>query len=97
MRPSKLPSFLRPSIRSKYRVSPPAERQARGRTYASKAEKRYGDELYLQKISGEIIEIIEQPRFWLGVPENVYIADFLVITDQPHVVDVKGMWTAKFK
>lgn len=41
---------------------------------------------------------IRQPRFRLGVPENVYVADFLVVRkDGVHVEDVKGRETAKFK
>lgn len=57
-------------------------------------------DLYLQ--SGELIEVIEQPRLWLGVPENVYVPDFLCIPSPstggtPYMVDVKGVETSAFK
>ena len=85
--------------RNKYRVSPAEERYFNGRTYASKAEMRYAQTLELLKEAGDVIEYIEQPKFRLGCPENVYVADFLVIRadEPPYVVDVKGMETNKFK
>ena len=47
--------------------------------YASKAEAARAMELDMLKKAGEIIEWIPQPVFRLGVPENKYVADFLVI------------------
>jgi hypothetical protein len=46
-----------------------------------------------------VIDYICQPRVWLGVEENIYVPDFLVIPDGavPHYVDVKGVETPKFK
>ena len=85
--------------RNKYKVSPPSERRFNGRTYGSKAEMRYAEQLYVLRDNGHIIEFVEQPRLWLGVPENIYVPDFLVIPaeDDPYYVDVKGVETAKFK
>jgi hypothetical protein len=83
----------------KYSVAPKAERTWQGKTYGSKAEMLYSQLLNTLLLSGELLEIIEQPRLWLGVPENVYVPDFLVVpkTTLPHYVDVKGSETAKFK
>ena len=27
----------------------------------------------------EFLEFIEQPRLWLGVPENIYVPDFFIV------------------
>ena len=84
---------------SKYRVSLPDERRWNGRTYGSKAEMRYAQQLDVLLRAGEILDYVEQPRRCLGVPENVYVPDFLVIPSEgrPYYVDVKGHETAKFK
>lgn len=86
---------------NKYRVSPPDQRRYAGRTYGSKAEMEYAVQLHGQREAGAIAEISEQPRLWLGVPENVYVPDFLVIPCEghgfPYYVDVKGQETQKFK
>lgn len=85
--------------RNKFNVAPKEERTWRDRTYASKAEMMYAQLLDLLLKDGTLVEVREQPRFHLGCPENIYVADFLVIPAKglPHVVDVKGMETAKFK
>ncbi len=62
----------------------------------------YCKQLELEVNMGEIHGYLCQPKFWLGVPENVYIPDFLVIHRpdarlQPWAIDVKGVETAKFK
>lgn len=82
----------------KYRVAAPADRTYRGKVYDSKAERDYAEILW-SLIGIEYAEIVEQPRICLGVRENVYVPDFLVIPmrDPPMYVDVKGMETAKFK
>lgn len=83
----------------KYKTSPASERQFLGRTFGSKAEMQYCVMLE-RMIEEEIIrDYVCQPRVWLGVPENVYVPDFLVIPvdHHPHYVDVKGVETAKFK
>jgi hypothetical protein len=80
---------------NKYRVSPKEERTHNGITYASKIEMRRA-----QFWSAQLgCVVIEQPKFRLGCPENVYIADFLVIPveGRPWVEDVKGTETPKFK
>lgn len=84
---------------NKYNVAPTKARTWQGRTYASKAEMLYAQELYTLRAAGEIIEIIEQPRVWLGVPENTYRPDFLVIPliGHPYFVDVKGVETKEFR
>jgi hypothetical protein len=83
---------------SKYKVSPANERRFNGRTYGSKAEMGYAKILYNQRYFEEIVDFVEQPRVWLGVPENVYVPDFLVVAHgRPFYVDVKGVETQKFK
>jgi len=85
---------------NKFKVAPAKERTANGRVYASKAEMLYANMLYDQMRAGEIIEVIEQPSLWLGVPENKYRPDFLIVpagAARPYYVDVKGMETSQFK
>ena len=89
-------------MRNKYRVAPTEQRRFAGRTYGSKAERMYAEELHSCRLSGGIADIVEQPRCWLGVPENVYVPDFLVIPAEvlggiPYYVDVKGRETQKFR
>lgn len=88
---------MRPS--SKYRVAPPEERKWNGRTWASKAEMRYAQELDIFLANGDVRLIVEQPLFRLGCPENTYHADFLVVESNGDVVaiDVKGVETPAFK
>jgi len=88
--------------KNKYNVSKPEERRYNGRTYASKAEMRYAMLLYQLRDNGDIVDFVEQPRLWLGVPENKYVPDFLVIPESsisayPHYIDVKGFYTPAFK
>lgn len=80
---------------SKYRASPTMYDGVR---YASKAEALRALELDMMQAAGEIRWWISQPKFRLGVPENVYVADFLICNeDNMHrVEDVKGMRTPKF-
>ena len=70
-----------------------------GVRYASKSEARRAAELDLKIKAGQIRWWIGQPKFRLGVPENVYTADFLVIgmDGQVWAEDVKGVETAKFR
>ena len=84
---------------NKYNTSPPDERRYLGRTFGSKAEMRYCQMLERMVSEEIILDYVCQPRIWLGVPENVYVPDFLVVpVDQrPHYVDVKGMETSKFR
>ena len=91
---------------NKYNTSPPEQRRYNGRTYASKAEMRYAKYLYQMRDDKLIVDFVEQPRLWLGVPENIYVPDFLVIPEGdgsypgsllPYYVDVKGYYTPKFK
>jgi hypothetical protein len=86
----------------KFKVAPAPDRTYNGRTYGSKAEMHYAMRLDIEKQACAIVEYIAQPKFHLGCPENVYVADFLVIGDPaygqtPFVVDVKGVETQKFK
>ena len=83
-------------LRSKYRA---VRSEWNGRTYASKAEMRYAQHLYDLRDKGAILDYVEQPRKWLGVPENVYVPDFLVIGQggDAWYVDVKGMENATFR
>lgn len=69
-----------------------------GVRYSSKSEAAYAAWLDGQKEAGEILQTINQPRFRLGCPENVYVADQIVIAKRYFVVDdVKGTETPKFK
>ena len=94
----------------KYRIAPKAERTIGGITYASKAESLRAAQLKLLVDSCGWI-VTPQPRFTLGCPENVYIADFLVSDNEGQwfhdcdpavnvttwVEDVKGIETQKFR
>ena len=70
-----------------------------GIRYDSKLEARRAMQLQLMQEAGEIWFFIAQPKFRLGVPENVYVADFLVLASDRRVwvEDVKGRETAKFR
>lgn len=78
---------------SKYHAQPT---EYNGVRYASKAEAAFATALDMKSAR---LWWIGQPKFRLGVPENVYIADFLVVPldGDTYVVDVKGMMTSKFK
>jgi len=99
------PSYRQNKFRSK-------RTEYNGRTFASKAEAARAAELDLLLKAGEIIEWIPQPVFRLGVPENKYVADFLVVgtvrAEYPPngvnyiaipvwVEDIKGAETPKFR
>lgn len=84
--------------RSKYNVAPASERTWRGKVYASKAEMLYAQMLEIEVANGWIIEVVEQPRLWLGVRENIYVPDFLIVrASGAFYVDVKGTETAAFR
>ncbi len=69
-----------------------------GVAYASKAEATRAYELDLMVKADRIAWWIGQPKFRLGCPENVYVADALVIGyGELWVEDVKGVMTAKFR
>jgi hypothetical protein len=69
-----------------------------GEMYDSKAEAGRAMVLDAGVRSGEILWWLRQVRFTLGVPENVYRPDFLVVTPEGiHAEDVKGAETAKFR
>lgn len=87
--------------RSKYRAVPTVYNGVR---YASKAEAGWAenfDREHGEDGCGAGCWHIRQPRFTLGVPENVYVPDFLVveygIAANVYAVDVKGMETPKFR
>lgn len=81
--------------RSKYRNEPV---MIDGHRFPSKAEARRDGELQLMKLAGAIKDYRRQPRYELGVPENVYVADFEVedLDGSFWTEDVKGTRTAKF-
>jgi hypothetical protein len=67
-----------------------------GVRFDSRAEaKRAAD---LDELAADLsLWYTRQPRFNLGCPENVYVADFLVVHGgKVHVEDVKGYATPKF-
>lgn len=87
----------------KYRAKPT---EYNGVNYSSKAEAHRAQELDLMLAAGTIIEWVRQPVFRLGVPENKYVADFLVIREHTKdwpsgmevwVEDVKGQELPAFK
>lgn len=81
--------------RNKYRAVPT---EYNGVRYHSKAEAARAQHLDMLKAAGEVVEWHRQPRFTLGCPENVYVADFLVKDRNGwHTEDVKGAETAKFR
>lgn len=87
--------------RHKYNAKPTVYNGVR---YDSKAEAQRAEALDLLIRAGHVDFWIGQPTFRLGVPENVYRPDFLVIhgvqSDWPgvcHVEDVKGVETPAFK
>lgn len=83
---------------NKYNVAPASEREFQGRVYASKAEREYAQILWNRREAGTIQLLVEQPSLWLGVPENVYRPDFLVVENgNPYFVDVKGVETPAFR
>jgi hypothetical protein len=81
--------------RNKYRAKPTIYNGVR---YASKAEANRAEQLDQLRAAGEVHWWVGQVRFRLGIPENVYVVDFLVV-DASGVFceDVKGVSTAKFK
>ncbi len=84
---------------NKYSVAPKEQRTWNGKAYDSKAEMEYAMVLDLLLKSGEIIDVIEQPIVHLGIRENRYRPDFLIMPAEstPYYVDVKGMETTAFK
>ena len=56
-------------------------------------------QLHQLMAAGQIVEIVEQPKIHLGVPENSYRPDFLVIEPGglAYYEDVKGVETQTFK
>jgi len=87
-----------PSKRHKYNVASVERRRFLGRTFDSLAEKEYAEVLVRLQKEGVVLDFICQPRLWLGVPENVYVPDFLVVPAKGRIyyVDVKGAETRKF-
>lgn len=90
--------------RGRIRVAPKAERQFKGRTMASKAEKRYAEHLDLLKKAGDIEWYEMQEPFGLcsrsGKPICSYVADFIVCREYGipvEVHEVKGMETAVWR
>lgn len=87
---------------SKYRAQ---RTEYNGISYASKAEAARAMELDLLLRAGEIVDWVRQPSVCLGIPENIYRPDFLVIawndgsSDHKQVwyEDIKGMETPKFR
>lgn len=70
-----------------------------GEEYDSAAEATRAVTLDLTKKAGAIRDWSRQPQFELGVPENIYRADFAVTGNdgQIHIEDVKGKMTPKFR
>lgn len=85
-------------VDNKHGVAAKGDRTWNGRTYASRAEMLYAQRLWTLRDAGEVIEYIEQPRVWLGVPELVTYLDFFIVESAGvHYVDVKGFVTPKFR
>ncbi len=87
---------------NKYNVSSPERRTWDGKVYPSMAEMMYArDVVCFARVTDNLLDYIEQPRISLGVRENVYVPDFLLIphphVELPYYVDVKGVETPAFK
>ena len=68
-----------------------------GLAYDSRAEARRAKALDEDRAAGAVSWWIRHPKFHLGCPENVYIADALVVTPGGvRVEDTKGHRTKKF-
>ncbi len=89
--------------RNKYKA---VKQTFNGRTYHSKKEARYAQELEIRKLAGEIKEIIPQYKLELYVKEKKicnYYMDFKVILpdDSIELIEVKGfatdLWRLKWK
>jgi len=85
--------------RGKFNVAAVPDRTYNGIVYASKAEMIRAQDLDGQVQAGLIRGYCRQVPFTLGVPENRYVADFLVFlnNNMVQVQEVKGVWTAKWK
>lgn len=84
-----------PAPRSKYRN---ISTVYNGVKYSSKAEAVRAAALDADAAAGLVRFWVAQPKFRLGVPENVYVADFLVVgLAAAWVEDTKGCETAKFR
>lgn len=83
-------------VKPKYRNTPTIYR---GWRFDSKAEARRCMDLDNLIRAGVVRWYLRQPTFRLGVPENVYRADYLVLNadGSTHVEDVKGVETSKFR
>jgi hypothetical protein len=80
---------------NKYHAMPTVHNGIR---YDSKAEAERAAALDAMQDRGEVLMWVGHPKFRLGCPENVYVSDFLVITqDGFHVEDTKGFDTEKFR
>lgn len=81
---------------SKYRNKPT---MYMGLRYVSKAEADYASHLDTKVMVGSVKWWLKNSTaICLGVPENRYVPDFLVVEHNgpPYFVDVKGVRTAKF-
>jgi hypothetical protein len=89
------PGVEPPKKKNKYR----AERtEYAGVMYDSAAEADRAMHLDALVRSGEVFWWVGQPKFRLGCPENVYVADFVVVgPEEVHVEDVKGLDLPKFR
>lgn len=85
----------KPVTKSKYKN---VRTKIRGITYDSKMEAVRAEQLLDMLDRGLIYHILVHPRYMLGLPENVYEADFCVFgLDEIWVEDVKGAETQKFR
>lgn len=83
--------------RNKYNVSPAEQRRWRGKTYDSKAEMQYAQQLDLRLRANDILGYAEQPQVHLA-GEWRYKPDFVVFEKhESYYVDVKGVETQSFK
>jgi hypothetical protein len=82
--------------RPKYKAEPSIYNSVR---YASRAEASRAAELDILLKAGRILAWFGQITVRLGVPENIYRPDFLVIPSDgvPWFEDVKGFETPKFR
>lgn len=89
----------KPAKKPKYNTAPREDRTYNGTVYDSKAEMSRAQALDMLLAGGAIRSYTRQPRFELGVAENVYVADFHVIDSDgtEWIEDVKGASTPKWR
>ena len=84
--------------RHKYNVSAKEDREFDGKIYDSRAEMERAKHWRTMLESGSVQAVFEQVRMSLGIRENIYVADFLIVAHgNVFAEDVKGTETPAFR